>query len=287
MIVFRYDVEAPFLTWATVGADGTVTQPPVAVDGVDEGYMIHDFAITQRYVVLVVGPLQFDVDAMLSGGQPLAWKPELGTRIAVDPARPPGPDPLGAHRRVLGLALRQRLRGRWTRPPRLARGRRAPAMLLPPAERTAVTGSFARATIDPARGTIDVHHLDVNVLEFPRIDDRLIGAQHRYVTVAGRSADPAVKPGEHDELHRYDMDAGTSVRYDAHAALGEPVFAPARRRQRRARRLLPRLRHATSTTGDTSLLVFDADTFPAPPAGHVHIPRRVPNGLHGNWFPAR
>ena len=26
MFVFRYDVTAPFLTWATFGADGTVTQ---------------------------------------------------------------------------------------------------------------------------------------------------------------------------------------------------------------------------------------------------------------------
>ena len=35
MILFRYDVEAPFLTWATIGVDGTVTQPPTAIDGID------------------------------------------------------------------------------------------------------------------------------------------------------------------------------------------------------------------------------------------------------------
>ena len=48
MVIFRYDVEAPFLSWSTIGADGTVTQPPVAVDGVDQGFMIHDFAITAQ-----------------------------------------------------------------------------------------------------------------------------------------------------------------------------------------------------------------------------------------------
>ena len=36
----------------------------------------------------------------------------------------------------------------------------------------------------------------------------------------------------------------------------------------------------------TSLLVFDAASFPAAPVAKVHMPRRVPNGLHGNWFPA-
>ena len=85
MFVFRYDVSAPFLSWAVVGADGSVTRPPTAIDGVDEAYMIHDCAITARYVVIVIGPLQLDVNAMLSGGQPILWKPELGTRVALIP----------------------------------------------------------------------------------------------------------------------------------------------------------------------------------------------------------
>ncbi len=45
--------------------------------------MIHDFTITPSALVLFVGPLQFDFDAMFSGGDMLAWKPELGLRIAV------------------------------------------------------------------------------------------------------------------------------------------------------------------------------------------------------------
>ena len=40
MIVFRYDVEAPFLTWATIGPDGTVTRPPVGARGRRPG--VHD-----------------------------------------------------------------------------------------------------------------------------------------------------------------------------------------------------------------------------------------------------
>ena len=91
MVVFRYDVEAPFLTWATIGPDGAVRQPAVAVDGVDQGFMIHDFAVTQHFVVLVVGPLVFDLDAMGAGGDPLAWRPDLGTRIAVIPRDRQGP----------------------------------------------------------------------------------------------------------------------------------------------------------------------------------------------------
>jgi carotenoid cleavage dioxygenase len=127
--------------------------------------------------------------------------------------------------------------------------------------------------------------VDTNVLEYPRIDDRLTGTQHRYITIAGRSSGPAVKPGEHDEIYRYDMAAGTSVRYDAHAAVGEPIFAPRDAGQEELDGYY--LAYATDLTkGSTSLLVFDAAAFPAPPVATVHLPRRIPNGLHGNWFPA-
>jgi carotenoid cleavage dioxygenase-like enzyme len=257
----------------------------VAVDSVDEGYLIHDFAITERYVVLVVGPLRFDLDAMMSGGQPLAWKPELGTRIALVRRDRQGPtrwihtDAFWAWHYANAFdddgGLVQ-LDMPWSS---------APGIMQTPAERATVVGAFARATIDPERGTIDVHHLDANMLEFPRIDDRRIGARHRYVTVAGRSADPAVRAGEHDQLHRYDMVAGTSVRYDAGAALGEPVFVPRAGGTDELDGYY--LAYASDLSADrTSLLVFDAGRFPDPPVATVHMPRRVPNGLHGNWFPA-
>ena len=32
--------------------------------------------------------------------------------------------------------------------------------------------------------------------------------------------------------------------------------------------------------------VWDASQFPSAPVAKVAIPQRVPNGLHGNWFPA-
>ena len=85
MVVFRYDVEEPFLTWAVISPDGRVTQPPVTVEGVDAGFMIHDFAITERNLVLTIGPATFDLGAMTTGGAVLKWQPELGTRIAVIP----------------------------------------------------------------------------------------------------------------------------------------------------------------------------------------------------------
>ena len=284
MIVFRYDVEAPFLSWATIGPDGTVTRSAVAVEGVDQGFMIHDCAITEHHLVLVVGPFTLDVNAMLTGGDPLGWHPEMGTRIAVIPRDGSGTvrwahtDAFWAwhYANAYEDGDRIHLDFPWTT---------APVIVLPPEQRKGNEQAFTRATIDPARGTVDMHHLDQVGTEFPRIDDRLIGRKHRYLTVAGTSGRSDVQAGEHDRLHRYDMQTGTSVTYDTGAAVGEVVFAP----RDGGTDELDGYYLAFGTDlaeGRSSLYIWDASAFPAPPVATVRIPQRVPNGLHGNWFPA-
>jgi carotenoid cleavage dioxygenase len=284
MVLFRYDVETPFLSWATIGADGTVTQAALAVDDVDEGYMVHDFAITERYVVLVIGPVLFDLDAMFSGGNPLAWKPELGTRIAViardraTPTRWVHTDAFWAWHYANAYEDGDLIQLDFP-------GSSAPGILLPPEQRAGMTNGFTRATIDPAAGTVEQHRLDDLGLEFPRIDDRLVGLPHRHLTVAGRSDRSGVRMGEHDVLHQYDMVAGTSTSFTADAALGEVVFAPRAGGTDELDGYY--LTFGTDLESDrSSLFVFEASEFPAPPVAKVAIPQRIPNGLHGSWFPA-
>ena len=237
MFVFRYDVSAPFLTWAVIGPDGTVTRPPTPVDGVDECYMIHDCAITARYLVIVLGPLQLDVNAMLSGGNPLVWKPELGTRIALiprdgSPVRWVHGDTFWAWHwaNAYDDGDLVHLDFAWS----ADRGSGSPDPMP-----LRLTGSFARATLDPATGSIDVHHLDRNALEFPRIDDRLIGRHHRYVTIAGRSTDPPSSSA-----------STTSCTATTRRRHQRPLRRP--RRPRRTDLRPPRRRQPTSSTATTS-----------------------------------
>jgi carotenoid cleavage dioxygenase len=47
------------------------------------------------------------------------------------------------------------------------------------------------------------------------------------------------------------------------------------------------LAFVTKLADDRTVLgVWDAADFPGPPRATVHLPQRVPNGLHGNWFAA-
>lgn len=294
MVVFRYDVEVPYLTWAVIGPDGTVTRPPTVVDGVDSGYMIHDFAITENYLVLTIGPALFDLDAMLSGGAALQWRPELGTRIAVIP-RDGSSGPMWIHTDAFWVwhfanayelpstptstatdDLRIVLDFPWWNTLGLGLGETDVPM----------HGAFTRATLDPGRGTLTLDHLDGAGTEFPRIDDRLTGRRHRYLTVAGVSGKHQLVRGEHDRLIRYDMDTGTSQAYDCDAVIGEVAFVPRPGGSEELDGYYVTFASSFDAERSSWGYIWDASQFPEAPMAKVAIPQRVPNGLHGNWFSA-
>lgn len=57
-----------------LGPDGSARRTPTAVPDVDVPVMIHDMALTERFVVLVLGPMYFDVAAAMRGGSLLSWR---------------------------------------------------------------------------------------------------------------------------------------------------------------------------------------------------------------------
>ncbi|MGH9092091.1 MAG: carotenoid oxygenase family protein [Acidimicrobiales bacterium] len=287
MVVFRYDLTEPYLTWAAIAADGTVARPATVVPEVDRSIMVHDFTITEHYVVFVMGPAVFDLDALTSGGSLLQYRPELGTRVLLVPRdglsptvtfeleafwvwhfanayEEAGPD--GGTRVVVDFPWWGRLG--------LAVKDEGPA-----------PGAFSRLVLDAAGGSHTLTHLDELKTEFPRIDDRLTGRPHRYLTVGGDVGAGAelLTRGEHNRLLRYDMVAGTTVDHDPRASVGEVVFAP---REGSTGELDGYyLTFGTSLDdGRSALYVWDAGEFPSAPRARVLVPTRVPNGLHGNWF---
>jgi carotenoid cleavage dioxygenase len=288
MVVFRYDLDPPYLTWASVGPNGSLTRPAAPVGRVDRPYMVHDFAITEHYALFVIGPATLDVDALASGGSVLRWQPELGTRIAVVPRSGP------AEAAVLDMepfwvwhvanafedGTKVVADFPWWSRLTVAAGGWQPGN----GERERGAGCLTRLTVDPARGTAGLEQVGGESTEFPRIDDRLTGRRHRYLTAAARSGRHDLTRGEHDRLVRYDMVTGDVASYDTGAAIGEVVFAP--RCAAGGELDGYYLTFARSVADDRSwLYVWDAADFPAPPRARVAIPAPVPNGLHANWFP--
>ena len=283
MILFRYGLEEPFLYWAVIGPGGSVTQAPEVIAEIDRGYMIHDFLITQDYIVIVINPATFDLARAGRGLGPLAWEPDRGTRIAVIPRRGQAEkirwvtaDAFWCWHYANAWQEGDEIITAFPRWSHIAFGARH----APPAK-----GCFARASINPAAGSLCLEVLDDRPTEFPRIDDRRQGQPTRYVMVSHRDS-PVLPPGAFDELLRFDVGDGTTeVHRFPGQAIGEAVFAAkAGRSEEEAGYIL------TFTTDlatmESSLVILDAEDFSGEPVAIVKIPQRVPLGLHGNWCPA-
>lgn len=294
MFAFCYGLGAPYLTWSVIGRDGTTRRAPTPVDGVDRPVMIHDMALTETYVVVVLGPLFFDIASAMHTGSPLSWEPERGTRIALIPrdGRPvrwlhtdafwlwhtanaydttPAPtattNAAGAARNpgvVLDLA-------EWSNPGGFSAG--------------TPLGSLVRLHLDPNTGSVRREVLTDRNLEFPRVDDRSIGRAHQIIGTSLKTGRRPLPAGDADTLGWYDGDTGDfSVWRADDLAVGEQTFAP------RPGSTDPHdgwwITIATDRTDATSrLLILDAHDPAAGPVATIYLPQRVPLGLHGAWLP--
>jgi carotenoid cleavage dioxygenase len=149
------------------------------------------------------------------------------------------------------------------------------------AQRAATTGRarLHRWTIDPDAGTVVESTLDDRSMEFPTLDDRLVGRPSRHLyAVSERDGSAAVA--------KYDQHTGTVSEHELgpDAVTGEAVFVPAADGTAEDDGWLISI--TTKRDGSASqLLVLDASDVAAAPVAAVTLPRGVPAGFHGSWIP--
>lgn len=273
MVIFNYVFGEPYLTWSVVGADGTMLRPPTGVDGVDATLMIHDMALTPRFIVLFLCPLIFDLDAAMSGGSLLDWRPDDGTRIALIPrdggeVRWVRTDAFwvwhfaNAFDNADGSVTVDYIE--WTHPGGFT------AITKPS------TSSLVRAVLQPDSGRLSKTVVSARNMEFPRIDDRLQGRDHGTVAAVGQVNGASDAP---DGLLFYDMTRGTEESWDPGVAVGEPIFMPGDTRDYWG------AFGTDPATLTSSFYIVPADDPAHGPVAEIEMPIRVPAGLHGTWLP--
>ena len=270
---FGYDVRAPFLTYhrADVTGELVVSRP---ID-VPRATMMHDFQLTENYVVFLDLPVVFDLALAMGPVQtmPYTWQPEYGARLGVLRRDDPHGDvrwltigPCYVFHTLNAYNDGQRIVLYVARYPHLS----APDL-------GAAQATLWRWTADLATGTVTEEQLDDQAAEFPRVDDRLAGRRSRYGHL--------VTSGELSSLLRYDLTNGAIQRHQfgigRHAA--EASFAPADDRPGGPGWLMTYVYDESTDTSD--LVILDADELGAAPVATIHLPRRVPYGFHGNWLP--
>ncbi|QUQ68325.1 carotenoid oxygenase family protein [Kutzneria sp. CA-103260] len=280
--LFGYGFKPPFLTYHRLSADGQlITSFPVEVGGPT---MMHDFAITENHLVWLDLPAVFN-PARVGKGMPYEWSDSYRPRIGVmhkdgGPVQWFDVDPCYVFH--VGNA-REDGQGRITLD--AVRYNRAAFLTTwsdmyssPDSNGSAIVSSAVlhRWTLDTTTGRVSEQQLDDQHIEFPTVDDRLVGRSNRYLYAVDQHA-----------IVKYDNASGAVHRHelgtDWHT--GEAVFVPAAGGTAEDDGWLMSIVTNIDPTVPSRLLVHDATDVTAKPVAAVQLPRRVPAGFHGSWIP--
>ncbi len=282
LLAFSYlNFEPPYLTYVRISADGVVQQ----LEGIDipNLVMMHDWNVTQNYVVFMDLPVCFDLDA-LSTGLPFRFNRAAGARLGVMPRTGTNADvrwfeidpcfvfhPVNAHEDGDRIVLHV--------------SRQSEAFSTSNDDYAEV-GRLWRWTIDLTAGTVAEQLIDDRPGDFGRVDDRMVGRDARYgylMAMAGEGV--AEEPVYGAALWKYDLRSGRCWEHQLGDGVrgAEPVFAPASPTAAEDDGWIISLSHDTRSD-ESRLLIIDAQDFTAPPVATVHLPRRVPYGAHGSWI---
>jgi len=275
---FSYAFFPPFLTYHRADAAGKLVQSEIIE--VPGPTMIHDFAITENYVVFMDLPVVFDLEIAMQGkGMPYGWSDEYGARLGLMPRG--GNDaqtrwfdiepcyvfhPVNAYEDegqvVVDVARYSEI---WRRDSRDFQSAR-----------------LHRFSIDREAAKVAETPLDDRSIEFPRVDERLVGLQNRYGYAVANASNISDDPAA---LVKYDLRTGRSEGHEfgAGCAPGEAVFVPASDAAEEDAGWLLSYVYDASTDG-SELVILDAQSLAAQPVARVALPQRVPFGFHGNWI---
>jgi carotenoid cleavage dioxygenase len=245
--------------------------------------MIHDFVLTERHLVLLIGPAVFDFEAAGRGEPFLRWRPDLGTRIGVmdldgGAVRWMETDACFVFHFANGFERGSEIVIDYVRHQALRLGSGGGGSHTPP--------KLHRLVLDPAAGTISDAALHEGVVEFPRIDDRRVAraSRHVYVPTLTESLNLATPTSAtFNCLLGVDTETGRIARHDFGGRIaGEAVFIP-RGEDDAAGWLATFVYDPVADTSD--LVLLDAARIEEEPAAVIRLPQRVPQGLHGAWIP--
>lgn len=283
---FGYGPFPPHLTYYVADAKGEIVRSEV-VEGAGPSLM-HDFGITERYVVWLDLPVVFNPEE--HSGIPYRWSDTYTPRIGVMPRT--GPATVRWFEVAPGALLhvanayedeRGRVvltgprydRGAWEQTWKFWIG--APGH----APQPMVGATHHRWLLDPATGVATEETVDDLITEFPTVNEDLTGRPHRYsyaVAFPGPDLDEyAIVKHDHTAGGRELMRMGPG------RMPGEAVFVPAEGATGEDEGYL--LTVVSDLAEDASqLLVIDASAPGTGPLAVVELPRRVPSGIHGSWI---
>lgn len=289
MMFFGYDVKPtpPFVHYSVADAKGTLVRTiPIHIRE-DAPIMMHSFAITQHYSVIMDLPLRFEF-ANMNG-----WKLyEVGSRFGVLPRHATSSDEVHWFDAETGMIFHTA--NAWEEGDEIVliacRSRRFQFQGL-----STVTGKGPQTNENETRtflyeyrfnlktGKTNERQLLDQVVEFPVINVAKTGYPTRYIYAARfiyRGPTSYM-----DGVVKYDVQTSTHT-FHSHQGLlgGECVFVPRAKAIEEDDGYLVTFLY-DEKTHQSQFVMIDARTMAAEPVCRIAAPQRVPFGFHGTWFP--
>jgi carotenoid cleavage dioxygenase len=283
--------------------------------------MMHDFSLTERYVVLYDLPVALDfganlrsrpakaVSAMLTrfaerhaapdfflraamrgserggaspGGMPYRWAPERQARVGVLPREGTAAD---IHWFEVNACYVFHPLNAYDEAGKIVLDVvRHPSVFT--AGHAIVPGNptLDRWTVDLTAGKVVEERLDETAQEFPRVDERLVGRPYRYGYAVGTSPGTTGISAP-DAILKHDVATRRTqtVAFGPGREPGEFVFVPSSADAAEDDGVAMGFVYDRSTDR-SDLVLLDGESLET--VATVHLPVRVPHGFHGNWVPS-
>ncbi len=287
MILFGNQFWPPFLTYGEVSPEGTLTH--AAELSLRAPVMMHDFAITERYAVIMDLPLVFELDRLSEGRFPFEFRPEMGARFGVIPR---GGSDGDVRWFDAPSCMVFHTANAWEDGDSVVlvacRMSRTNVLMGALGDNTAGdAGRLHRWRFDLATGAVREEPLDDVPCDFPRVHDGVTGAPTRMVYAARLASSRGDGRPWFDAALKYDLITGNSEAHPWGRGRwgGEAVFVP---------RASARSEHDgylmtfvwDEREQQSELVILDAADLTRKPVARVLIPQRVPFGFHGLWVGA-
>lgn len=255
--------------------------------------MVHDFAITENYILIPVFPLTASMERAKNGLPPYAWEPKYGTYLGVM-SREKGVSSLQWYPVETCFAFH--IMNAWENngailidlieykePPLFTNPDGSP---LNPSSNT--EGFLSRWVINLKEGEAAVNKSILSELsgEFPRIDERRSGIKYNHGWYCCNKKDAAGNVHHAMGLAHYDLrnNVINTWYWNEEVQVSEGVFvASSLNSDEGDGWILVPVWYAKKNA--TELVVFNALEISQGPLARIILPHRIPDGFHGNWIP--
>jgi carotenoid cleavage dioxygenase-like enzyme len=258
--------------------------------------MVHDFAVTQNYVIFPIIPLRSEADFLRKGESHFQWDPNEKVYLGVIPRKGKGeniqwfegPNRFASH--IMGAYDDGRYIHLDTPVSESAYFPWFPITDGRPFDPEKAKGYLSRWTIDTQSQTRTFSEKKINryASEFPRMDDRYETLKYSW-GVMGLSDVPEQQASGvgFRWVATVDVQSGKQkIYYPGHeSTIGEPVFVQGAEDAPEGHGYVFVIVSRRDLM-HSELVVLDAQNVDKEPVCTLKVPLRIPKGLHGNWVTA-